>query len=258
MRTRTALICLLILTVGLAACGDDDGEAADSTTSTTSTSTTAAPTTDDGSTTTTISAGDEGECPAISGIPDEATDVVEATIAYDGDGDGESDTLSTFFFEDLWWLQVEWAAGGNSAVTIDEATSMGVRPIGGYDIDDDGVDEAFVSLSGPASGVIVALFYTDGCNVLPVIDDDSGLAFSFPVTASIGTFSGATCDDTAHITIHSGELVDTDTGEYLVGNVPHTLSDGHMLAEFGDAGSVEFDDIHQYSGLACGDLGSGL
>ncbi len=258
MRTRTVLAGLLVLMLGLAACGDDDGgDVADSSTSST---TTADPGDegDEGDDTTTTTTGEEGECPVLAEIPDGATEVTEAALAFDGDGDGEADTLSTFFYEDMWWLQVEWAAGGNSAVTIDEVGSMGATPIGGHDLDDDGGDEAFVRIAGPASGVIVAVFYAEGCSILPIIDDTSGLGFSFPVTASIGAFSGASCDGMGHIDIHSGELVDADTGEYLVSTAPHTLTDGRMLAEMGDAGSVEFDDIGRYSGLACGDLGSGL
>lgn len=258
MRTRITLISLLVLTLGLAACGDDDGgEAADSTTSSTST-TADIDTGDDGDETTTTTSSADGECPALADIPDDATDLNASTLAYDGDGDGEADTLSIFFFEDMWWLQVEWSAGGNAAITIDEVSEMGANAIGGHDLDGDGLDEAFVRVPGPASGVIVAVFYTEGCSILPIIDDASGSAFSFPVTASIGTFSGASCDGMGHIDIHSGELVDADAGEYLVTTAPHTLTDGNMLAEMGDSGSVQFDDIGEFSGLACGDLGSGL
>ena len=96
MRTRLALISMLLLTMGLVACGDDDGEAADTTTSS---STTAAPTTDDGSsTTTTESAGDEGKCPSISDIPDEATVVVEVGLDHVGGFVGDARDRRAFAF----------------------------------------------------------------------------------------------------------------------------------------------------------------
>lgn len=256
MRTRAFICCLVVLTLGLTACGDDDGGAAAEST----TSSTTAPSTTEGDeeTTTTTTEASEDTCPDDAPIPAEATEVTTATLDYDGDGDGTPDTLSTFFHEDMWWLQAEWSAGGTTAVTIDDVGSMGSRPIGGHDIDGDGVDEAFISITGPASGVIVGVFRTDDCQLWPVTDSESGLAFSFPVTASIGTFSGATCNGMGDLDLYSGELVDADTGEYMVAQAPYTYSDGEMTAEFGDAGSVQFDDIHEYSSLDCGDLGSGL
>lgn len=257
MRVR-AVICAVFVLL-LASCGDDDGEgAADTTTSTTSadTTTTTAVTT---TTETTVDEGDPDACPDAAPIPDAATDAQVSAVDYDGDGDGEADTLSVFLHEDMWWVHAEWAAGGTSAVTIDEAGSMGARPTGGYDVDGDGSDEAFVSIAGPASGSIVAMYRTDGCAITPVIDADSGLGFAFPVTASIGTFSGASCNGLADIEIYTGELADADAGEYLVSAAPYTLdTDGEMNAEFGDAGSISSEELGDYSGLDCGTLSAGL
>jgi hypothetical protein len=246
---------LFALALVLGACGDDDSAADDTTTSSTTEATT---TTEAEDTTTTSDTVADDSCPDEAPIPDEATDVAEATIDYDGDGDGIPDTLSVFRHDDAWWVQVAWSAGGSAAVTIDEAGDMGASPIGGHDVDGSGQDEAFVSVSGPASGVIVAMFRTDGCSLVPVVDAESGLAFSFPVTASIGTFSGATCEGLGDLDLFSGELVDADTGEYLVAQAPYSFVDGEMVAGPGDAGSVGVDEVHEYSSLDCGLLASGL
>jgi hypothetical protein len=252
MRTAGAVLALALV---VGACSDDDEPSAEPTTTTeTPTTTTAAPTT----TTTAGGEPDEGECPDEAPIPAAATDVQEATFDYDGNGDGSPDTLSVFRHDDAWWVHVAWSIGGTAAVTIDEAGDMGARPLGGYDIDGSGLDEAFVSVSGPAAGFIVAVFRTNGCGIWPVLDADSGLAFSFPVTASIGTFSGATCDGMGDLDLFTGELVDVDEGEYLVAQAPYTLVDGQMEAGFGDAGSVDVDSVHEYSTLDCGLLGSAL
>lgn len=237
----------------LGACGDDDEPSADpTTTAPATTATTETPAT----TGTTQPDPDEGSCPDEAPIPADATDVLEASVDYDGDGDGTPDTLSVFRHDDLWWVQVAWSSGGSAAVTIDEAGDMGARPLGGYDVDGSGQDEAFVAVGGPAAGSIVAVFRTNGCGIWPVLDADSGVAFSFPVTASIGTFSGATCDGIGDLDLFTGELVDVDEGEYLVAQQPYTLTDGEMEAQPGDAGSVDMDSVHEYSTLDCGLLAS--
>jgi hypothetical protein len=250
----TAVVAALALVALAAGCGDDDTSAEPATTSEApDTTTTSAPTTTD-----TTEPVDDASCPDDAPVPGDASDVQEAPIAYDGDGDGEDDTLSVFRHDGQWWVQVAWSAGGSAAVTIDEAGEMGARPLGGHDIDGSGLDEAFVAVSGPASGSIIAVFRTNGCGIWPVLDADSGQPFSFPVTASIGTFSGATCDGMGDLDLFTGELVDVDEGEYLVAQAPYTSVDGEMEAGFGDAGSADFDTVHAYSTLDCGLLGSAL
>ena len=245
---------LLALTLVAGACSDDDETSAEDTTTTT----TEAPTTTQAPTTTTDAEVDEGECPDDAPIPGAATDIADATFDYDGNGDGSPDTLSVFRHDDAWWVHVAWSGGGTAAVTIDDAGEMGARPMGGHDVDGSGLDEAFVSVAGPAAGTIVAVFRTNGCGIWPVLDADSGLPFSFPVTATIGTFSGATCNGMGDIDLFTGELVDVDEGEYLVAQAPYTLVDGEMEAGFGDAASVDLDSVDQYSTLDCGPLGSAL
>src|SRR5690606_14656416 len=96
---------LFALAMVLGACGDDDSAADDTTTSSTTEATT---TTEAEDTTTTSDTVADDSCPDEAPIPDEATDVAEATIDYDGDGDGIPDTLSVFRHDDAWWVQVAW------------------------------------------------------------------------------------------------------------------------------------------------------
>ncbi|HSL57867.1 MAG TPA: hypothetical protein VK866_08500 [Acidimicrobiales bacterium] len=271
-RLLAGLVVALLL---LAACSDDDSsdaadEAAATTAgpattvddpATTSAPTTAPPTTA-GPTTTAAPATTTppDSCPDVAPVPAGAEGVQAATVAYDGDGDGVDDTLSVFRHDGAWWVQVEWASGGSAAVTVDDADiGLGMRPLGGHDLDGDGLDEAFLALGGPASGVIVAVIRTAGCGVTPVVDDASGLPFTFPVTASIGSFSGASCEGAGDLELVFGSLVDAALGEYEAGTVPYDLTpEGRMVAGPGDGGSASTDDVGALATLDCGDLASTL
>lgn len=262
MRTRVlAVVAVAVLVLG--ACGDDGGDdGADGAGSTTSSAPSTTESTDDpGSTTTsdpegtTTTAGPGGACPDEAPVPDGASDVQSAPLPFDGDGDGIDDDLSVFRFEDAWWVQVEWGAGGSGAVTIDDA-GMGARPLGGHDLDGDGTDEAWIAMSGPASGSLVGVVRTQGCGLWPVLDAGSGQPFVFPVTGSIGAFSGASCESIGDISLIQGQLVDEDAGEYEVGETPYTYDPaaGTVTAGFGDGGGAGFDEVGSLATLACGNL----
>ena len=274
MRERVTgpVVWVLLLASVLAACGDDGGGeeagASTSTSSSTTSSTSAATSTSTSTSvpdTTTSSASvptttvAPGGCPDEAPIPADATDVQTAPVAYDGDGDGADDVLSTFRYEGQWWVQVAWASGGTGAVTVDGA-DMGARPLGGHDLDGDGSDEAWVAIAGPASGSIVGVYRQQGCGLWPVLDSGSGQPFQFPVTATIGTFSGASCGAIGDIALISGELVDEDTGLYEAGEVPYEYdpATGQVTAGFGDGGSVEFDEVGGLATLDCGSLAAAL
>ena len=251
---NAALVVAVLL---LAACGDDDADTAEDAPADETT------TTDAGEETTTTDADDgqepdEAACPDDAPIPAEASALSDAPVAYDGNGDGEQDILTVYEDDGDWMLHVEWAAGGTSAVWLDEAGSMGARPLGGYDLSGDGADEAWVAMAGPAAGSIVGIYRTEGCELIPVFDADTGSPFTFTVTATIGNFSGATCDGFGDIDLYSGELAGPDGEEYMVSQAPHTYDEGQLLAEFGDAGSVHLDDLGQYTTLDCGDLAGAL
>jgi hypothetical protein len=260
MRTRAvAAVAVAVLLLG--ACGDDDGDDAGGTTSTTpsteTTETTEATTTSTAEATTSTSAA--AGCPDEAPVPGTATDVQTAPVAFDGDGDGQPDDLTVFRFEGAWWVQVEWAAGGSGAVTIDGA-DMGARPLGGFDLDGDGTDEVWVAISGPASGSLVGVFRVLGCGLWPVLDASTGQPFAFPVTSSIGSFSGASCESIGDVALVNGELVDSDTGQYETGETPYEYdaSSGEVTAGFGDGGSASFDEVGGLATLACGSLGDAL
>ncbi|MFP4511977.1 MAG: hypothetical protein ACLFRV_03415 [Acidimicrobiales bacterium] len=255
MALRAALLVTVLI---LAGCGDDTDSASDTTTTTGATTSTSSSSTTTSTSSSTTTTTDPDACPDDAPIPSGVTDVTEATVAYDGDGDGDPDTLSVYPHDGMWWLHVEWAAGGTAAVTIDSASGMGARPLGGHDLDDDGADEAWVAISGPASGSIVGIYRSDGCGLTPVLDEESGMAFEFPVTASVGAISGATCDGLADLDLFSGELEAPDTGEYLISQSPYSYDGVELTAEFGDSGSADSDDIGQYSSLDCGSLAGAL
>lgn len=264
MRTRVVAVVLVVALAG-GACGDDGGDdgedGAAGTTSTVPTSTTVAA--DPGTTSvpeeTATTTAPSGACPDEAPVPDGATDVQSAPLPFDGDGDGIDDDLTVFRFEEAWWVQVEWGAGGSGAVTIDDP-GTGARPLGGHDLDGDGTDEAWVALSGPASGSLVGLFRVQGCGLWPVLDAGSGQPFVFPVTGSIGAFSGATCESIGDIALVQGQLVDSDAGEYEAGETPYDYdpASGEVTAGPGDGAAVGFDEVGSLATLACGDLADAL
>lgn len=238
MRLRAALVGTVLL---LVACGDDDGTAADTT-----------------STTSEAGVGPTGGvCPDDAPIPSDVDEVLVAPLPFDGDGDGVEDVLSAYPADGQWWLHVEWAAGGTAAVVVDEASEMsGIRPLGGHDLGGDGADEAWVAIAGPASGSMIGIYRADGCSLVPVGDAESGEAFSFTVTASIGTVTGATCDGVGDLDLFLGQLGEGD--EYRVRLTPYTYADGQLVAGPDDSGSSDLAGSAEHSTLGCGDLASVL
>jgi hypothetical protein len=198
-----------------------------------------------------------GACPDGSPVPDEASSLSQAPLAYDGDGDGQVDVLSLYEHADDWWLHVAWASGGSTAVVVEDAGAMGAWPLGGHDLVGDGIDEAWVAMAGPAAGVMVGVYRTVGCELEPVVDD-TGMPFVFPVTETVATFTGARCDELGDIDLFTGEMVGPDAAEYLVSQRSYTVADGQATAGPGDAGSISADEVYRYSWLECGDLGQVL
>lgn len=261
MRARRLAATVAVAVLVLAGCGDDDGDgdAAGTSTSSPPTSVESTTTSTEVPTTETSITDTEGSCPDDAAVPAEATDVVSATLPFDGDGDGVDDQLTTFHHEDMWWVQATWSTGGSAAVTTGD-TPLGIRALGGHDLDGDGIDEAWVAVAGPASGNLVALFRVDGCGIAPVLDVDTGAPFELPVTSSIGAFSGASCNSIGDISLVTGQLVDEDGGEYEASEVPYTYdpATGQVSAGPGDGGSVGVDEVGALATLDCGDLADAL
>lgn len=175
-----------------------------------------------------------------------------AAADFDGNGDGDNDTLTTFEAEGTWWMGVEWAAGGSGWIMLNEAESMGASALGGHDIDGDGVDEAFVALAGPASGVIVQVFQQDQCGLKPIrLQNDK--PFTFPVTGTAGTFTAAECGNPTDITIITGSVIEPGTVDLERVSYSFDRDSGKMVGEEGTRDTVDID-IADVSGLQCGDL----
>ncbi|MBK5221435.1 MAG: hypothetical protein JJE52_00865 [Acidimicrobiia bacterium] len=259
MRTRARTILVASVLV-LGACsdsgGDDEGaEPAPSVTEPAGTTTTST----SGESTTTSTAAATG-CPDSMPMTAELGDLEVAAEGFDGDGDGAADELSVVATaDDEWQVRVAWAAGGSTGAPIVDAF-MGARPLGGHDLDGDGIDEAFIAISGPASGMLVGLYRTDGCDLVPVLDAGTGQPFVFPVTASIGAFSGASCGSIGNIALINGELIDADAGEYEVAETPYVYdsTSGSLTAAPGDGGSAGFDEAGRLATLDCGSLDGAL
>jgi len=251
------VLCVLVA----AACGDDTAapaglpESGESPTtaevSTTTTSTTVA------QSSTTATTGPPA-CPDEGPLPADAEDVLAATVAIDVDGDGEPDELRTYRVGDGWRVRVDRTAGGSSSTAVPEAF-MGARALGGHDLDGDGRDEVFVAVTGPAAGSLVAVLHAPGCALVPVVDAATAAPFVFPVTASIGTFSGATCDGIGDLDLVTGLLVDAEGNLYEAAVVPYRLTAaGEMEAGPGDGAVVDADEAVGLATLDCGDLRAAL
>ncbi len=263
--TRTFVAALAIVCLLAAACGNDDDAAPEEPETTEAPETTDEPDTTDEPEATEApeptEATDEqasGECPDVP-LPDDAEDALEAPVDYDGDGDGTPDTLTVYRQGTDWWLHADWSGGGSAAVMIDDAGSMGARPLGGHDLLGDGSDEAWIAIFGPAAGSIVGVYHAVDCDLVPLTDLGSGGDFRFTVTATLGNFTGASCNGLGDIDLFTGELAGADSDEYLVSQQPHTVdASGDVTGEMGDAGSITGDEVGDYATLDCGALADAL
>ncbi len=163
-----ALSTILFVTTGWG--GDDgegaDGQAAGTTASAAPTTTSSVPVTAAVPTTTTspsttvrvtTTAGAES-CPA-NPVPPGATMVTERPGSGDYDGDGHADGLRLYAVGGTWRLRAEPAGGGGADVEIGPVRpGETVRPLGGADVNGDGVDEGFAIVGSGASTDVVGLF----------------------------------------------------------------------------------------------------
>lgn len=264
MRTGIVRPLLIAATLVLASCGaTGDAESAATTsnppaneTSTTSPATESTATSPDTTETPTTDAPTATSpvepCPEVP-LPDDIT--TTAAAAFDGDGDGDDDTLATFEQEGSWWIGVEWAAGGSGWIMLNEAESMGAKAIGGHDLDGDGVDEAFIGLLGPASGLNVQVLQQDQCGLKPILLQNDE-PFTFPVTGTAGMFTAAECGSPTDIALITGSIVAPETGTVEVERVSYSFDSdsGTMVGEDSTLDTVEGVDIAEVSGLRCGDL----
>lgn len=180
---RRLLSATALLVVLLSGCGDGDGDGAASTTSAGSATTTSTP-----ATTAATSTTAPGVCPGVS-VPDAATDLT--TAAADFDGDGADDELRAYRFAGAWQLQVSLAAGGGDDIVAEPFGQGTLSPVGGFDVDEDGDDEAWVNVGVGGMSRLVGLFVFDDCTLAPAMLE--GEAARFPVGGTFLSGNGVEC-----------------------------------------------------------------
>jgi hypothetical protein len=215
------------------------------------TTTTAAPTTTTTSTTTTTTTTLP---PTVCPVP---VAFADGTLVFSGafgdfDGDGNVDELMTYQVgPDQWRVRVVFADGGGADAAIAEGLDFAPpRPIGGYDIDGDGPQEAFLTVGSGASTVQVGFFDVTDCVATRVTS--GGLAAVFGVGGSVGTVSGIFCpgDGTIH-RIFASYVADN---EYEGGFEPFALSGSVLTGGFGDGAGFTADEAFALAILDCGSL----
>lgn len=246
---------MLLAVVG-AACGDSDDDGAP-TTSAPATTTTEAPTTTTVAPTTTRPPG--LDCPRLRrGIP--AGAVGESRARGDFDGNGTPDRLTVYGTGDAsqpgpWHVLLD--AGEGLTFTADpliEDQTAGASAIGGFDIDGDRLDEAFVKVGQGASAAVVGLFTIVDCTLREVTLAGVGPA-QFPVGASVGNQSGLACrGDALHVL--SGQSDDGTTIHWT--DQAYTLDGASLVAGATTSGTyrspADDDEIRALGSLACGPL----
>jgi hypothetical protein len=142
-----------------------------------------------------------GACPSVD-VPGNPARGGGTDASYDGDGDGLPDELEVL---DLggrgWWVRVSWGRGGSSVMAVDALAGMGeAGPIGGYDVDGDGRDEAFLWAGDVPAGRVVMVAAGD-CELFPVLDTAGSAPWAAPVGAEIGVaVDGVRCREDTVVT----------------------------------------------------------
>lgn len=191
-------------------------------------------------------------CPNIAVGQD---DVTESQVWYDGDGDGVSDILMTYRDNEANWnLQVHFSSGGGAQVALAVAAQDWVEPLGGFDINGDGKDEAFVRTGGGASSTTVSLFSTwTDCVLEPIVFAATGNFYTVTMGFSIGSPSGAFCDGFGSIIEYSGSLL--DNGNYLLNTTSYFLSENELIyGPVFDPSEVPPENMQVVSNLDCGNI----
>lgn len=189
-------------------------------------------------------------CPAA--VPLAEGIVVTAGAAGDFDGDGAADEAFTYQVgPDDWRLRVVFADGGAAdAPIVDGEDFVPPRALGGYDIDGDGPQEAFVHVGSGASAALVGLFDVADCVATRITA--GGVPAVFGVGGSIGAISGISCAGDGTIHRNFASYIDQDT--YEGGFEPFTLSGSVLIAGPGDGAGFTADEAFALAVLDCGSL----
>ncbi|MCJ7725580.1 MAG: hypothetical protein MUP76_04245 [Acidimicrobiia bacterium] len=270
----TAIVVLLIAIIVIVATGGDDQQAATTVTTepaattvtttaagtsststtpttaaTTSTSatTTAAPTTTTTTTTsaaTTTTAAPSGACSGLpsTGVGGGATD---QTVAFgDVDGDGADDEIVAYHEVGSWWLNVETAYGWSTEVPI---TGMVARAV---DVVDLGVSEEVIiaQTDAGASVEILGFFAFQGCNIVHLIDGNTGFETAFALGGTVTHLDGFRCTaDGITVTSARNDLNNPNLWEYTetdylyvpgLGELQPLASSIQMLTSPGDDATI--------------------
>lgn len=150
--------------------------------------------------------------------------LIFAGVSGDYDGDGSPDELLTYQAgENDWRVRVTFADGGGADTVIAQSDDLTPpRPIGGFDIDGDGTEEAFLTVGAGASTTLVGVFDISNCVVGRITT--SGAPAVFRVGASLGAESGLICHGDGTVRRNFAQRVDQDIfeGGYEVFSVAGT------------------------------------
>jgi hypothetical protein len=173
-------------------------------------------------------------------------------VAADFDGDGAADELLTYQAgPDEWRVRVIFADGGGAdAAIVDAEDFVPPRPIGGFDIDEDGTAEAFVLVGSGASTALMGFFEIEDCVATRITAD--GVPAVFGVGGSVGSISGISCPGDGTIHRNFARYVEEDV--YEGGFEPFTLEGSVLTAGTGDGATLTAEEAYAVGSLDCGDL----
>lgn len=211
--------------------------------------TTSSTTTATTSTSTTTTAA-PSQCPIPLALP-------EGTLRMEGgsgdfDGDGATDELFTYQAgPDDWRVRVVFSDGGGADAAVGDAMDFAPpRPMGGFDIDGDGVQEAFLTVGAGASTIQIGMFDIGACVATRVTAN--GVPAAFSVGASVGAGSGMECLGDGVVRRNFAQRVDESTFE---GGYEEYLLDGsHLVSQGTTTGTLTSEDAATLAGFNCGGL----
>lgn len=189
-------------------------------------------------------------CPIPPPLP-EGT-VVFAPVGGDFDGDGSADALQTYQAgADDWRVRIVFADGGGADTAVAGSDDFAPpQPVGGFDVDGDGSDEAFLTVTSGASAVFIGLYSIADCVATRITE--RGVPAEFAVGGSVGSVAGLSCDGDGTISRQFAQLVADDV--YEGGFEPFVL-DGSVLTPFpGDGAGFSAEEAFALAILDCGSL----
>lgn len=189
-------------------------------------------------------------CPIPPPLP-EGT-VVFAPVGGDFDGDGSADALQTYQAgADDWRIRITFSDGGGADAAVAGSDDFAPpRPIGGFDVDSDGSEEAFLTVTSGASAVFIGLYSVGDCVAARITQ--GGVPAEFAVGGSVGSVAGVSCDGQGTINRQFAQYVGDDV--YEGGFEPFVL-EGSVLTPFpGDGAGFTAEEAFALAILDCGSL----